>query len=367
MVAPFENAAFALEEPGDRSDWFRTQFGYHIIQLDEIGVLPTYDQSYDELKSLAQRLPRFEAAERAYGEQVRKELSTSIDTTALEQLLSPFPSDSVLYFLALEQWTEEQAATTIATMGGRAFTLDDFLEYGMSRQAERPGDYSMDAVYDLINDLFDARAIDVAAGNLEDTDPEYADLMREYSDGIILFRVMEDSVWNRATQDSAAIEALFLANTGKYQFPERSRVISYFASDDSLLTVLAEAWQPGDTTDWSRQFSEDTRYRMDTMYVADSTRSVYDRTIGLSPGESVGPIPYRNGRIVLLVDGIEAPRAKTLQEARAEVLGEYQEIVEDQWLARLREKYDARTYPGHLEAVFMADADSSEPVEAPTE
>ncbi len=48
MVPEFDKAAFALENPGDLSDVVKTQFGYHIIQME--GRRPAGQQSWDEVK-----------------------------------------------------------------------------------------------------------------------------------------------------------------------------------------------------------------------------------------------------------------------------------------------------------------------------
>jgi parvulin-like peptidyl-prolyl isomerase len=48
MVKPFEDAAFALEKPGDISEPVKTRFGYHLIRLD--ASYPSVQRPYDEVK-----------------------------------------------------------------------------------------------------------------------------------------------------------------------------------------------------------------------------------------------------------------------------------------------------------------------------
>ncbi len=50
MVAPFENAAFKLEQPGQISPPVKTQYGYHLIRLNERkgGELPPFEAVRDQ-------------------------------------------------------------------------------------------------------------------------------------------------------------------------------------------------------------------------------------------------------------------------------------------------------------------------------
>src|SRR5690606_1286121 len=50
MVAPFEEAAFAMTEPGQLSEPVKTQFGYHIIRFNE--YRPASLRTFDQVKNL---------------------------------------------------------------------------------------------------------------------------------------------------------------------------------------------------------------------------------------------------------------------------------------------------------------------------
>jgi peptidyl-prolyl cis-trans isomerase SurA len=360
MVPPFDEAAFGIDSVGGRSDWFLTRFGYHLVQLDSIGRLPTYDEAYDELKSLAQRLPRFKAAEEELAQEYKDRLGFTINDAVIDSLTTGYPADSVLHYFVLELNKDDSRPLEIASLGSKIFTIGDFLDYGMRHRQGMTGALDRSQLDRLVNQMLVDNALDVAAAALEVNDPEFAELMQEYRDGIVLFRVMEDSVWNRAASDSAGMEAHYEANAARYRFPERMRVVSLFAGSDSLLSEVADSWMPGDTTGLAEMFADDAKFRIDTTHIADTTNSIYDRALGREPGETVGPTGYRTGYMLLLIDGLEAPRPKTMEEARADVLGEYQQIVEDAWLARLRAKYNAVLYPENLESAFSEPPESSD-------
>ena len=74
MVPAFDAAAFALQKPGDLSDVVKTQFGYHILQLEE--RKPAGPQSFDEVKEML--LDKVRQAEIQKG---RAELAGQLEAT----------------------------------------------------------------------------------------------------------------------------------------------------------------------------------------------------------------------------------------------------------------------------------------------
>lgn len=91
MVAPFEEAAFALKQPGELSGPVRTEFGVHILKLEArraAGVLP-----FEEV-----RAQLIEEAAQALRQQARVELrdailnQTQAHDAAIEALVRPAPS-----------------------------------------------------------------------------------------------------------------------------------------------------------------------------------------------------------------------------------------------------------------------------------
>lgn len=66
MVKPFEDAAFALKNPGDLSDLVESQFGFHILRLEDHKAAATksFDDVKDELIAEVQKAARDEGRQR---------------------------------------------------------------------------------------------------------------------------------------------------------------------------------------------------------------------------------------------------------------------------------------------------------------
>ena len=359
-VPPFEEALFALDTIGEISEPVQTRFGYHLIQLTGLQDRPDYEEAYPELKTLLNRLPRLRESELRMGRRYREQFGSALDSAAFSAVMANFPEDSVYFELRSTTLDSAYLSVQIGTIADKTYTVDQFRRYIRAyRPQQQPTTYA--EMFGLVEDFLDAQAVEVAAERLEDLNPEFAELMREYEEGILLFAISEDSVWNAAARDTSALQRLYAQAPSQYTYPERRRVVSFTTRIDSTLQDLRTALAAGARLDAALERIGETPpdFRVDTTFVADSTQSLYDAALALEPGEVSAVIPFQGRGVLLFVDGIETPRQKTFEEARAEIVTVYQETLEEAWVDRLRERYDVRVYPEHLRRSLAAEHDAS--------
>ena len=350
MVAPFEQAAFALTEVGQLSEPVQTRFGVHLIRLDAVGALPTYEEAYDGLKARAERLPRTSLRRQAVGKEYFRAVGGTFNEGVVRQALATLPADSLQQTLRTGGFPAGVASQPFATIQDSTYTVARLVP--VFRQT-RVGPNPFETYVAAAEAFVDNEALEAAIRGLEDRDPEFRRIFRSYADGVLYFRMAEDSIWTRAKEDEAALRAAFAERPDAYRWPERRRVIAFRSPADSALQVVKTRLDAGAPVATALEGLDADRLalRQDTLYVAGPTDSALDAVLGLEVGETTGVLGERRRLAVYRLDGIEAPRAKSFEEARAEVISAYQDRLERAWEARLRERYDARVYPERVTPV----------------
>lgn len=353
MVPPFEEAAFALQNVGDLSEPVETRFGVHLIQLTERPPRPSFEDAYETLRRQAQRLPRTALKRQAIGREYFEAQGGTYDEAVVREAVAQVPADSLRQLLA--EGFGPYADWPFATLGDSTYTVGQLLP--VLRRA-RYGDRPADEMLDVARQWVDEQAVEQAVLSLEDRDPEFARVFRSYADGVLLFRIAEDSVWTPAKEDTVGLRRYFEARPGEFRWPERRRVLAVRSASDSLLQAYADQLAAGAAPRTAFRALGDAA-TMDTLYVADSTQTPLDVVFGLQPGDASAVVAERGAPAVYVLDAVEAPRAKTFEEARADLVSGYQEELEEAWEAQLRERYDAETFPERVTAEATPSADAA--------
>jgi len=327
----FQEAAFSLSNPGDISDPVETQYGWHIIRLVEKRPLP----DFDELKSSIER--RISQDERArlgkeyLVERLKAEWGYSEDPGAMDMVAALADSAS----------SEADYSKRVFSIGDKQVTLKDFMTYLEADSAEST---AAPKIY-LAQQYEEFKSGEIMRWeevHLEEKYPEYRMLLREYREGILYFKLMEEEIWNRASEDSVGQRAFYESHKDRYRgepwasatvyamrdsasasFLESeirnntdvmSRLDSLSASLETTILPVEVSWERGDNSPWQEIPQEIGVYCeniMDKWYVVEVT--------------DVNP------------DGLR-PFART----RGQVISDYQQYLEKEWVKQLKEKYPVK-------------------------
>ena len=202
MVKSFEAAAFSLENEGDFSTPFRTPFGWHIVKLLKKYPVASFLDMEKELTAKIKRSTRMQMSETAVINKLKakytivenEEAKNILDTKNIRVL----PKDSL--------------QNIIITINEKKITQEMFTKYIRNRRNK--------SVYLLFKMFKDQEILAYYKENLINTEPEYAYILKEYEDGLLLFELMQQKIWNKSSKDTLGLKTYFLNNNEKYNSEE---------------------------------------------------------------------------------------------------------------------------------------------------
>ena len=322
MIPEFAIPSFNLKKDGDYTAPVETAYGYHIIKRLALRPVPSFEESEKNIETQIKKDPeRSESSKAAFVENLKKEYDFAENSNGLEKIKNLKIADGL-----------DQDDFEIFTIDGKKYGLKEFNGYLKGKNITS-GEY----LTNYKNWMEDA-IIQLEDSKLEDKYPEFRYMMQEYHDGILLFNISEEKIWNFASQDSVGLEAFYERNKKSYLWDERfkgyiitcknaeirDKADSYFAEDmpiqeitdrinqngeNDLITIEEGAWEKGnnpvvDYYIWNQPEPEN-----------------FDSELTFVRGDMIPPEP------------------KTLEDARGLYVSDYQKYLEDKWVKELRKKY----------------------------
>ena len=201
------------------------------------------------------------------------------------------------------------------------------------------------AEYKLPAEMSDAEVKAYADEHLEEKYPELRNLVQEYHDGILLFEVSLREVWDKAAKDTAGLEAYFKAHKNQYTW-EKIRYKGYIIQAKNETTAkVAEhiiRYAKRDSVEKyveSRINTDSVKYVKVQYGLWEQGRNKLVDRFGFKLRYAYKPNPdYPVVRCV----GKKLKAPETWEDEKGKVTTDYQDYLEAQWVKALREKYEVK-------------------------
>lgn len=360
LVPSFEDAVFDLKDGGISGKVF-TEYGIHIIKRDSTKDIDE-DLERAELRKLYRRV-YFDSDKLAYLDNVKKQLGFKVNENVLKELVSKLDTTKTTMQEGWDKKIDDALKSKILyTIGNHKISVGDFVRVLKTKREYRGTATNISGFINAINRLSDPVAFDKATENLEKEYPEFDALMKEFRDGILLFKVAADEVWNKLKFDSVAARKFWEPRKEKYKTFTKYDLTEVYVLADTVAKDIAKFAKEGTSIEsLAEQYTQRKGYREkkgNWGLVSTKDNKLAQRVAKYNPkeGKIIGPIPFEEGYSVVKVNKIIPARVKTFDEAIPDFAPEYQEMMqkklESKWVNHLRKKYGAKIYKKSLNKVI---------------
>lgn len=332
-----ENAAYALKEPDDISEPVETDYAWHILRLIKKYPLPSFEEARGSFLTRVKRDDRSRVINDYLIEELRKQFPIE-ENKALVKKLPTYFSKEVLS----NAWKVPEKATYTNTRlvlinNSLDLQLSDFFDYvqGNQLQVRNFKEVSI-AVEVLYKSFVETELKNYYTNNLENLNSEFRALMTEYEDGLLLFDLMQQEVWQKVKQDTLGYTAYYEEHKEAYYQPEKASVLRFEVGNKKDLKKVKKLLGQGKSKlEVLESFEAKDTQRWKVKEGLVETAQLLEEGIKVA---NKGVYTLKEGFKVIEVKEVFPAGIAPLDSIRGQVISNYQEAYEQEWMEKLRNK-----------------------------
>ena len=205
----FENMAFSLNKPNEISSPVETKLGWHIIKLYSKNKLKPIGDMKSILSNKIKRSSRSSI------------ISDSFYAILLDRYNLNYENKNLEYFVSIinDSWEipdNIEEDNFLIKIYNKTYNFQDFATYIEENKSSIKTKSKEDIVFSLYKDFINNNLLEIYKYNLEDENLDYKYILKEYKEGLLLFDLMQEKIWNVASSDSINIKEFYQSNKSKY-------------------------------------------------------------------------------------------------------------------------------------------------------
>lgn len=343
VIPEFERVAFGLSEIGEISSPVKTPYGFHIIRLEDKKPIASFEDMEAQIKSRILRDSRSNLIQSQVTAIQKSRYDFNENNSVTDKIDPLFDRD---INASRKKFEENQLMDSILfqTSYGPS-KVSDFLDYLDSDRAVIR--YQSGNAFETAFEKFVAQTLnETEEKDLTANNEEFRLLLQEYRDGILLFSLMNDQVWQKALQDEDGQMEFYENHKDRYTWQERAEAITVSMAKEEKTSAV-------------RRFLSDKVYKSD---LADRLENTFllDDPLTFSMEEGIYEIQSHpilskadlsksfqeikhNNKTTFVVIGKKIPAGpKKFDETRGKVIQDYQEYLDKKLVTALKEAYQVQ-------------------------
>jgi len=329
----FEEKLFALSKDGQIAPPFETTMGFHIIKRIQ-QTLPDANSFKGTTWSAAlARDARGNIPRKVFAQKTVQVTGMKVVVTDLKELFR-FTDSTLKGSKVFSTFINEQ--TTLLKFPEKNLNTKDWLGFVQSR-----AHHSTLEEYEVLwNNFKYESSAEYYRAHMASYNPAFRAQITEFMEGNMLFEAMEQKVWSKAATDTAELRSYYNSNKAKYQWVKSADVIMISASD-SLTAINARntiiknpgGWHQLMETSGGGIMADSSRMEWKLVQPENAAMKNYTATTVTVNRED------QSATFAYIIKTYPKPSPKSFDEARAQVVNDYQLVLEERWIDGLRKQY----------------------------
>jgi len=222
----------------------------------------------------------------------------------------------------------------------------DFITFLNSFRSRLNSKVDFNKVVDELYSTFqEQKILDLESNNLQYKYDDFRLLYNEYHDGILMYQLQKEKVWDKAIADTSGLFKFYDNNKSNYMWSNRIVVKKYFSNNSKIHNKVIRKIKWGSSDDQIlKDINRSSALNLSVKknIYAQGDDQVVDKLIYNKNFKelSVGDIfmDNENNTIFYIVDLLPVS-AKKIDEIKGIVISDYQSFLEKVWLEELRKKH----------------------------
>jgi peptidyl-prolyl cis-trans isomerase SurA len=217
MTQPFDSAVFSIKT-GEITGPIRTQFGWHIIKKTDEKPYLSYEKQKETLKNDYKRTKKYKDDYNKYVQDLKSKFSFTISDDGFNFLRSKFDTTKTIADYNLDSlFSAQDKDRVISKYDGGEVKLSDLLNHlNINRDFQRMA-LNENTVRMIINSASESPILNKRAADMNiENDDEYVANLKDYENGLLVFRIDQDELWSKVKLNEDELKSYYESNKTKY-------------------------------------------------------------------------------------------------------------------------------------------------------